>query len=58
VGVEKLNFKEKRPKIGEPKCIPKPRRSVVLFELLRVVQSPPQGFHDQTDHPIRDGIRH
>jgi hypothetical protein len=26
-------------------------------ELLRVTQLSPQGFHDQTDEPIGDGIR-
>jgi hypothetical protein len=28
-----------------------------MFELFRVMQLSPQGFHDQTDERIRSGIR-
>jgi hypothetical protein len=28
-----------------------------IFELFRVMQLLPQGFHDQTDERIRNGIR-
>ena len=35
-----------------------PCRAVGRFELFRVMQLSPQGFHDQTDQGIRNGIDH
>jgi hypothetical protein len=34
------------------------RRESVLLESMLVMQLFPQVFHDQTDEPVRNGIRH